>query len=236
MKDDALKVLQFDFEFKGTRFVVMETAIEIEYHVVSFLKAALDFKEDAITLGDGSKRLTFDKMIDLILDLKYFKIKSEADSFRMFAEIRNKFLHVRDCITFQVLFDKYLKDRKKKIETYMDEVNGTELSYQIAFVRLYAELLQRLIEFKILTIENTNFKVELVKLVEQKHKNEKEYENILKDIIVFIREKLIQSSESKEILNVLNNLEKILNDVEYEKQATIKHVKIINKLRNVKML
>ena len=115
----------------NTRTKVIEKAVIFEEVVSKILSIILDIDEtNSLSFGNKNLALSFNSKINLLVDLKFVPSKISSD-FQLFAEIRNKFAHVRYVDNFTKCFET-LKERKNKFKSYgnkNDEQSLTEEEY-----------------------------------------------------------------------------------------------------------
>lgn len=84
------------------RTKVLEMALNLEKEVNNLILKYLDIPNNqSRTLGHKSGGLTFKNKIDLLFDLEIIS-KEENSKFLLLMEIRNKFLHDIDCISYEL--------------------------------------------------------------------------------------------------------------------------------------
>lgn len=115
----------------NTRTKVIEKAVILEEVVSKILSNILDIDEtNSLSFSNKNLALSFNSKINLLVDLKFVPSKISSD-FQLFAEIRNKFAHVRYVDDFTKCFE-VLKERKNKFKSYgkkNDEQSLTEEEY-----------------------------------------------------------------------------------------------------------
>lgn len=225
----------FDFENLETKYVILNCALIIEEHITKFLRSAFSMSKSSSTLGYGSKRLSFDTMIDLLVDLEYFD-KSEREAFRLFASIRNKFLHVRECETFTQLFDLYLKGEKSKFERIAARPLLHEAIYQLGFVKLHTQLVESVLKMQEKRLLVLRTQREISETIIEKYNFEKSIIDSLKLLINHLETELCKLDATEELRELLAELARTLDEEYFTKNYWNKYVELIQKIKKIKYL
>lgn len=134
------------------RQIVIENGVFIEEVFSIVLANILDIDiKTSKTLGSGSNSLSFMNKVHLIQDVR--KVNKELfKKITVFAEIRNKFAHVRSCKTFSDYFNNTSKgpENKKEIIKWYGIISmqeDLEFTYTMNFFSLVSDIYQEM--FKI---------------------------------------------------------------------------------------
>jgi hypothetical protein len=80
--------------------------------------------ENSYTLGNQGGGLSFSQKIDLLIDIGALS-KVEKNKFRLFMEIRNKFMHSIDANTYEKCFELMNKNPNQTILKMYPQLSGT---------------------------------------------------------------------------------------------------------------
>ena len=126
------------------RNIILGTSLIIEKATSRFIANLLGIKnpENSLTLGSKNSSLSFNQKIDLLIDLGALNV-SDKSKFRLFMELRNKFMHVLEADSFVNCFK--LLDAKeaflfKLYPQYKDKVD--EKNLKAASMKLADDVLQ----------------------------------------------------------------------------------------------
>ena len=118
-----------------TRAKVIETGVDFEESVSQIISMLLDVEKDgSISFGYKSASLSFNHRINLLVDLKFIP-KDIISDFQLFAEIRNKFAHVKYIDSFTKCFEIIPEKKNKILSNWSGSKEGLddESIYNICF-------------------------------------------------------------------------------------------------------
>ena len=126
---------------------VMEDSVHIEKNVSLYLCMLLeiDFNSSKLFKSEG---MSFEVKLNLLLELNYFN-KLKREKFRKFSEIRNKFAHLADVITFSDCFQR-LSGTENILAKWYPNIKGLKTGEDLNkefYLLLKTELFEDIIDF-----------------------------------------------------------------------------------------
>ncbi|SFH46387.1 hypothetical protein [Pedobacter insulae] len=126
---------------------VIEDSVHLEKNISTYLCLLLGIDIKTTKLF-RSESMSFDVKLNLLLELKYFD-KLKREKFKRFSEIRNKFAHLADVITFSDCYqrlDGILNHFKRWYPEIALKKNGEELNKEY-YNQLKADLFNDITHF-----------------------------------------------------------------------------------------
>lgn len=118
-----------------TRAKVIEAGVDFEESISQIISMLLDVEKDSsISFGYKSASLSFNHRVNLLVDLKFIP-KEIISDFQLFAEIRNKFAHVKYIDSFTKCFKITPEKKTKFLSNWSGSKEGLdeESIYRICF-------------------------------------------------------------------------------------------------------
>jgi hypothetical protein len=118
-----------------TRAKVIEAGVDFEESISQIISMLLDVEKDSsISFGYKGASLSFNHRVNLLVDLKFIP-KEIISDFQLFAEIRNKFAHVKYIDSFTKCFEIIPEKKNKFLSNWSGSKEGLddESIYGICF-------------------------------------------------------------------------------------------------------
>ncbi|RKN83358.1 hypothetical protein [Ulvibacterium marinum] len=137
MENLLIKNTSFSEYEARIKLVTLYYSLTFEEFASDFLRIVLNQNDEAVSLGNSSKALSFNQKVQLLLDAKAFE-KDDKKKIEYFMSIRNQFMHnsaaitLESCMSFLTGIDKKIEEGYWKTKRANEEAGGEKAAKELA--------------------------------------------------------------------------------------------------------